>query len=148
MVTSIDVAKLFLSWANQEGDLITNLKMQKLLYYAQAWHLVHFNKPLFNDSIKAWSFGPVVLESYHSFKKFKHSPIRYEENGKETKVFDKNQLEFLQECYGVFVKFSAHQLVNIVHNEAPWKDVYEEGRSNEIGHKAMKDYYTKFLDKK
>jgi uncharacterized phage-associated protein len=52
-VKAIDVAKYFLNWANNKGDLITNLKMQKLLYYAQAWYLVNFKKPLFSDPIEA-----------------------------------------------------------------------------------------------
>ena len=87
MISSVDVANLFLSWANRDGDLITNLKMQKLLYYAQAWHLVYFKKPLFCDSIKAWSFGPIATDAYYAFKKFGYSPIQHKETGSEKEKF-------------------------------------------------------------
>ena len=55
------LAKWFISRVERDsGDDITHLKLQKLLYYAQAWHLAHTNAPLFNKEIKAWTHGPVV----------------------------------------------------------------------------------------
>ena len=98
-ISSVDVANLFLKWANQEGELISNLKMQKLLYFVQAWHLAYFSTPLFIDQIKAWEFGPVVLEAYHYFKKFGYGPIKYKETNKEDKNFTLKQLEFLKAFY-------------------------------------------------
>jgi len=67
-VTAQDVTDLMLYWANRDGDLISNLKLQKLLYYAQAWHLVNFDVPLFGDSIEAWDFGPVIPNVYRQYK--------------------------------------------------------------------------------
>lgn len=144
MKSCFDVADLFLSWANRDGDLISNLKMQKLLYYAQAWHLVHFDKPIFDELIEAWEFGPVIPIAYKVFKKFGSGPIEYKTEGAESEKFSKKQIELLETCYDSFIKFSAHELVNMTHFESPWKNAYENNAS-EIDYKAMKDYYSSLL---
>ena len=48
--------------ANDEGELFSNMKLQKLLYYVQGFHIAVFNRPLFNEDIEAWMYGPVVPE--------------------------------------------------------------------------------------
>lgn len=144
MATAVDVAKVFLLWANAEGDLITNLKLQKLIYYTQAWHLVHFSKPIFDDIIEAWEHGPVIPNLYHSFKRFGYSAIKYKEEGSEESVFTKNQISYLKSVYNTFIKFSAHELVNMSHNEDPWKKATQKA-DKIISHKSMKDFYSNLL---
>jgi len=146
MSSCIDVAKLFLSWANRDGDLITNLKIQKLLYYAQAWHLVHFKKNLFDEPIVAWELGPVVPVAYKEFKRFSFKPIEYKKNDKEEKGFTKEKLSFLNNCYSTFIKFPAHDLVNMSHNEDPWKIAYSTP-SKIISYSSMQEYYSELLKK-
>jgi len=138
---SIDVAKLFLLWARRDGDLITNLKMQKLLYYAQAWHLVFFKRQLFSDAIEAWSFGPVVPEAYRFFKRYKAAPISCEGNDISGEL-TKNQMQFLNDFYGKFIGLSAHELVNISHSEDPWRDAFHKrGPSSIITNESMRSFY-------
>jgi len=146
LIDSIDTAKYFLSKANNDGDLITNLKMQKLLYYAQAWYLVNYGDTLFHEKIAAWNLGPVVPSAYNHFKKFGASPIIYKNTGKEADVFTKKQIEYLDEFYNIFSKFSAHELVNMSHNEPPWKDAFENKEKN-ISNEVIKKYYTNMLAK-
>ncbi|HUZ03805.1 MAG TPA: type II toxin-antitoxin system antitoxin SocA domain-containing protein, partial [Acidobacteriaceae bacterium] len=55
-----DIAKYFIASFQKKNKAISNLKLQKLLYYAQAWHLALYGSPLFSDSIEAWVHGPVV----------------------------------------------------------------------------------------
>ncbi len=70
MICVFDVAEYFLSLADEEaGDFLSNLKLQKLVYYAQGFHLALFNRPLFMAAIHAWQHGPVVPELYHAYKK-------------------------------------------------------------------------------
>lgn len=142
--SALDVAKYFLFKANTEGDLISNLKMQKLLYYAQAWHLVNFDEALFKEAIRPWKLGPVIREVYNEYKKFESSAIIYKSTGLERKLFSDEQSNYLDEFYDIFIKFTAHELVNMSHNEPPWKYAFERGRS-EISHGSMKDYYTILL---
>lgn len=140
-VNAQNVAELFLSWANKDGELITNLKMQKLLYYAQAWHLVNFDKRLFEDPIEAWDLGPVIPQVYRSFKKFRHGPIEHKENGNEEGSFSEKQLSYLREFYNTYIGFKAHELVNMTHNEQPWNTAFETG--SDIDSDEMKAYYVK-----
>lgn len=142
-ISALDVARYFLYKSNTEGDLITNLKMQKLLYYAQAWYLVNHDKPLFRETIRAWALGPVIREVYDEFKRFGASYIVYETTGKEKAPFSKTQLQYLDEFYDVFFKFTAHELVNMTHNEKPWKVAFKNGTN--ISRQSMKQYYTDML---
>ena len=69
MLTCFDVADYFLSKTDEEaGDVISNLKLQKLVYYAQGFTLAVTGKPLFNEEIEAWQHGPVVPDLYHKYK--------------------------------------------------------------------------------
>ena len=132
-LSALDVAKYFLCKAHQEGDLITHLKLQKLLYYAQAWYLVNYDSPLFKEPIRPWTLGPVVKEIYDKFKDFGAKPIDYKPTGKESNIFSEKQKHYLDEFYDIFFKFTAHELVNMSHNESPWKDAFEK-RKIEISH--------------
>ena len=58
---AIDIAKKIICKTDVEhGDTLSNLKLQKLLYYMQGFHLAFFDEPFFNESIEAWTYGPVV----------------------------------------------------------------------------------------
>jgi uncharacterized phage-associated protein len=144
-ISALDVAKYFLNKANTEGDLVTNLKMQKLLYYAQAWYLVNYNAPLFKEPIRPWALGPVIKEVYDEFKEFGYTAIIYKSTGKESNIFSEKQIHYLDEFYDVFSKFTAHELVNMSHNESPWKDAHQK-RKGEISLDAIKEYYTQVLE--
>ena len=141
------VAKYFLNRANHEGDLITNLKMQKLLYYAQAWYLVNFkDKELFEDVIEAWDFGPVIPSVYHQFKEFRHTPIDYDVSDSSIKNIKDEDKEYLEEFYNKFINYSACDLVNMSHNEDPWKEAFNSP-SNVIVANKMREYYTNLYKK-
>lgn len=144
---ALDIAYYFLHKANQDGDTITNLKMQKLLYYAQAWYLVNFNEPLFEDSIEAWPYGPVISKVYHQFKKFKNMPIKYKDTGKEKENFTDKELDYLNQFYNKFIEYSAHTLARATHNDSPWRDAIDEGE-HIIDNRIIKDFYTKQYEKR
>lgn len=140
---AIDIAKYLLYKANQDGEVITNLKMQKLLYYAQAWYLVNFKRPLFEDKIEAWSFGPVIKSVYQKYKEFIHMPIiYYDKKGKILKKFSKKDQEFLNEFYNKFINYTAHDLVSLSHSEEPFIEAYKSS-PNIISLERMKDFYSK-----
>lgn len=122
MTTAMDVARYFLSLNDDEaGDNLSNLKIQKLLYYAQGAHLAITGSPLFLESIEAWQHGPVVPEVYHSFKKFGSGAVELADDD-EIPKFDERVTEILDDVYNVYGQFSAWKLRNMTHGEAPWKD--------------------------
>lgn len=65
-----DIANKFLhrAWMDESSELLSNMKLQKLLYYQQGFHLAYFGTPLFNEDIVAWQYGHVVPEVYDAFK--------------------------------------------------------------------------------
>ena len=118
------VANYILCKASPEiGDAITNLKLQKLLYYSQGFVLAITGKSLFVQPIFAWEHGPVVKEVYDHYKSFKANGIEPEEKGlkyyKELK--DKKLDEIIDEVWEVYGQFSAWKLRNITHSEPPWQ---------------------------
>jgi uncharacterized phage-associated protein len=118
--------------------------MQKLLYYAQAWYLVNFKLPLFGEAIKAWNLGPVIKEIYDAFKKYGASPIKYEVTSREPEVFTNEQINYLDEFYDVFIKLSAHELVNMSHNELPWREALKTAHKT-ISLDSMERYYNSLV---
>ncbi|TAF08655.1 MAG: DUF4065 domain-containing protein [Nostocales cyanobacterium] len=139
MLSCHDVAKYFLAQTNEEaGDLISNLKLQKLLYYAQGFHLALYDEPLFPESIEAWTYGPVVPQVYRAYKKYDSGAIPIPEDIDFSK-YDQQSRELLDEVYSVYGQFSAWKLLSLIHEEEPWKNS-REGNSV-ISHQVMKNHF-------
>ena len=140
-----EIANYFLSLADEEaGDLILNLKLQKLVYYAQGFHLTLFDYPLFEEPIEAWSHGPVIPELYRAFKKFGSGAIPQPEDF-DLAIIDQRSRDLLDEVYNVYGQYSAWKLRNMTHEAAPWLDSYREAPGSVIPHGAMKSYFKTLL---
>ncbi len=138
MLTCFDVADYFLSKTDEEaGDVISNLKLQKLVYYAQGFTLAVTGKPLFNEPIEAWQHGPVVPDLYHKYKDHGAYGIPAPTNVDFSK-FSSEIKEILDEVYDVYGQFSAWKLRNMTHEEAPWKNT-EKG--DVISLSSMSEYF-------
>lgn len=144
MLSCHDVAKYFLSLADEDaGDLISNLKLQKLVYYAQGFHLAIYDEPLFSEPIEAWTHGPVVPDLYHAYKEYGSGFIPIPKDLDDSIYSDKAK-ELLDDVYAVYGQFSAWKLRNMTHEEAPWRDYQPKGT---IPHKALKAYFkTQIVD--
>lgn len=137
MLTSNQVAnQIIVRFDREKGDIISNLKLQKLLYYAQGWNLALNGERLFDANIEGWKVGPVVEEQYHQFKDFQHDAICLE--GKIE--YEKNLiLDTVIEVYG---GISARNLVDMTHNESPWR---ETGQSKVISEESLKEFFIGLL---
>ena len=141
--TADNVAKWFLVNNKARGlgtnvEYITNLKLQKLLYYAQGCHLAIYGKPLFNEPIVAWTYGPVVESVYRTYKRFGDFGIS--EFDTCTDSFSDDEKKILIGTDETFGQFSAWKLVEMTHNEAPWK---ETPRNEIIPVDKIKAYFEK-----
>ncbi|MEG0940037.1 MAG: DUF4065 domain-containing protein [Comamonas sp.] len=120
MTNPINVAAWFINHVDRDsGDSMTPLKLQKLLYYAQAWHLLAFDEPLFQEEMQAWAHGPVVPSVYHEFKTYGFNSIP-EYNGAEE--IDEESERILSQVADIYGEFSAKRLEAMTHMEDPWKD--------------------------
>ena len=70
-----DLAHIVTNFVNQKGDTVSHKKLQKLIYYVEAWNLVHLEEPLINEDFEAWVHGPVVPELYQQLKEFGFNQI-------------------------------------------------------------------------
>lgn len=145
MIRASDAARYFLSLSDEEaGDTISNLKLQKLLYYAQGFHLALFDAPLFGDRIEAWTHGPVVPGIYHDYKAHGSGAIPVPTDFDPLSV-DVQSRELLDEVNEVYGQYSAWKLRNMTHVEPPWRDAYGAGASTTIELAAMKAYFKTLL---
>lgn len=116
-ITPQQVADYIIHFSHEHGDPITNLKLQKLLYYAQAWYLALYDKPLFDDDFEAWVHGPVLPKIYRKYKQFAWNPIT--ENPASVKIPTATKAH-LAEVMTVYGGLTAWDLERTTHQEEPW----------------------------
>lgn len=145
-MTARKVADYFLSLVEKEaGDAMTNLKLQKLVYYAQGFWLALNGKPLFADPIQAWEHGPVVPALYRDFKVHGRSAIPSSANFNAAD-YPPDVRALLDEVNSVYGQYSAWKLRSLTHSEPPWVDAYTESPSTEIFHNSMQVYFAGLLN--
>lgn len=153
----LDIARYIINYNNQHGCGISNLKLQKILYFVQAAFLVNKSEPCFYEDIEAWDFGPVVPEIYHEFKMYGSNDIPhindyidYSKGIWEAKkvIFNENIISgddkklldnMIEQCN----QHSANDLVRITHGQAPWQNAYNRGFNNIISKESIKNFFIK-----
>jgi uncharacterized phage-associated protein len=134
-----DIARYILSLANPEENDISNLKLQKLCYYAQGLCSAMRGSPLFEERIYAWDHGPVVEVLYHEYKPFRASPIPVPEfDSSKIAAADKTAITDVVEHFG---QFSAWALRNMTHEERPWAEAYKRATGSEIAVQSMVEFF-------
>ena len=138
-----DVANFFVSVFQKAGEPLTNLKLQKLLYYAQGWHLALKGFPLFEERIEAWPHGPVVPPVYGAFKQYQWNPIVGEVSEPNLTEDTVAHLREVMDTYGVH---GAYYLEKLSHQESPWLDARGDLNqtdfcNNVISQEAMREFF-------
>ncbi|MFR3484718.1 MAG: Panacea domain-containing protein [Clostridia bacterium] len=144
----IDVANFFIDLAiNIDDDSVTNLKIQKLLYFSQGYALAKLGKPLFSDNIEAWEMGPVVPAVYSALKQNGRNPIPHTVGEFSEEVFSNDELDLLLGINEKYGQYTASKLVDMSHDTDPWKDNYcPENRHANISNESIKDYFSRLPD--
>lgn len=139
---ALDIAKKLIFKAQNDepngGERLTNLKLQKLLYYQQGFHLAAFGTPLFAEDVEAWMYGPVVPVVYDTFSEYGSSALPKEKY--DTPLQDEEEVLF-NEVYDAYREFSAIGLMNRTHTEKPWIDAVPHDRGTVIPLESMKSYF-------
>lgn len=129
--------------AREDGDSITNMKLQKLLYYFQGFHLAAFDEVLFNDRIEAWEHGPVVPKVWRELNPFGRDPIRMVASDRDL-GFQGKRLRLMTNVYEVYGQYSPWRLRRQTHKEPPWKLARRRGEDTgdyEITHDSMRRFF-------
>lgn len=139
MYDAFDVACYIVNKCIDNGKPVSNLKLQKMLYYAQAAFLVE-DKKLFNNEISAWRYGPVVEEVYYYFKKNVNKPITKKISPDEYLILDSRDSEIVDKVIEAKNQYDAFELVKDTHDESPWKSAINKG-NNTISNIDIKNYF-------
>lgn len=141
MATVHDVAAYILRARGQ----MTAMKLQKLVYYSQAWSLVWDEKPLFGERIEAWINGPVVPDLYAMHRgNFEVSPPFPNGKPEALEAVQRETLDAVLRSYG---DRTSQWLSDLTHSEAPWRDARRGLAPDQRGHAeitqaAMAEYYS------
>ena len=142
-VSVFDVAAFILE-KQPKKDPITAWKLQKLVYYCQAWSLVWDEQPLFKEKILAWANGPVVKELYAQHKGSFYVPRLSKGNPKHLSANQKDNIVHVLKAYGVK---TAQWLSDLTHMETPWIEARKGLKPGERGEVEIKlstmlEYYS------
>lgn len=157
MYEALDVAKYVVQYCNEKKYPISNLRLQKLLYFIQATFIQEKNELCFRDDMECWEYGPVCPEVYSFFRRFGSSSIPFE---KFYTVYNRVSNQFIKEIFDM--KFnsaydkelidsvieqlrgeSVYRLVEITHKQKPWLENYKHNFNNKISKESMVDYFGK-----
>lgn len=151
MVHSCVVANEFINLSLKDGPLLTNMQIQKLVYFAHVIYAVkHAGNRLIDEDWFAWTFGPVEKKLYQALQKYGSAPISSEieldplSKGQATSDKEKKVIEKVYNTYG---KYSAFQLSELTHiRNGPWYTTwYGNGKFQVIPHQLIFEYYSSKL---
>jgi uncharacterized phage-associated protein len=167
-MTAKTLVRYVIAFLNRKGDQVSNKKIQKLLYYIEAWHLVHFSSPLIDEEFEAWVYGPVIPSVYRDLKKYGYDNLSLaskttgksmddEELETEINNFPKesglntDQVSLINDVLLKYGNLSSQQLEFLTHSEDPWKvargDIPPNVNSSSIIDKnQMVAFYSKMID--
>lgn len=149
MFKATTIANEIVRQCHKNGFDVSNLKLQKLLYFVQAYSLAEFDEPIFSQKIEAWEYGPVIPEVYQYFKIYGPNPIpenhyfsRIDQS--ERSSLTSNAKTSVSEILKQLGSLDAFELVKISHEDgSPWHQVYNAKVSGiEISRQSIKDYYS------
>ncbi len=150
------VANYFVQRAEAQGKPLTPIQAIKLVYFAHGWCLGLYERPLIDDEVEAWDYGPVVRPVYDAFKRFGNQPIT--ELAKETRFlepgasrrdvsanFSDEDRTLLDKIWATYGKFKGFQLSNLTHLPGtPWDVIYKEhGQNAIIPDELIAEYFRK-----
>lgn len=138
--SALEIAKYVINHEHKEHREITNLRLQKLLYFVQAKILVETGKPCFDDEMEAWEYGPVVPVVYNEYKGYGNLPIIEKQNVSE-KIADIIQ-GYMSEILNYFSDTPTFELVQITHGQTPWIEAKKNGLHSKISVESIKNFFT------
>lgn len=142
-LSALDIANFYVQLANSLPETeITNLKLNKLCYYAQAWSLVRLGTPLFDDVVEAWEYGPVLPKVYHTYKVCGKGPIAEAADYFDESRLSSEELSLLTDVYLTYGKYTPYELISMTHRPCePWQAVYDDSEDKPISVDMIRSYF-------
>lgn len=154
MYDALTIARYIINYSNERGYGVTNLKLQKLLYFVQAAFLKIYEQACFTEDMQAWDMGPVVPEVYREFKRYgnrdiptvtEYEGIGYDFSGEKTpfddSVISEEHKEIIRFIVELFKDHAAFMLVDITHKQNAWKKAYRKRQNYPLDLNDLKDVF-------
>jgi uncharacterized phage-associated protein len=148
MATASEVSRYIIRYFQEAGDPVTNLKLQKLLYYVQGWSLAIRDQPAFNEPMQAWVHGPVQPAIYGTYKQYRWNPIV---EVISDPVIDGDLKDVINQVLQAYGTDSGYELEIRTHQEIPWIQARgdipsDEESTNTIEQDVMKTFFIGLRD--
>ena len=126
MSNVINISNYIIKYCMEKEYKITNLRLQKILYYVQGYFFKAYDQPAFLEEIVAWPYGPVVPEAYYNFCSFGRDDLcLYENIEYDFSSISKEEKKYINTIVDICSSISVTELVNKTHSEEPWKTTQE-----------------------
>lgn len=150
----LDVSQYVIKYSNEQDYGISNLKLQKILYFIQVYFLLEKDEPCFDDKIEAWDIGPVIPDVYDKYKQYANGGIPTEDYF----IIDKNNVwdskrakyqdiitdadkQLINKVVDKFADRSVLGLTVLTQKQSPWINAYNQKHGNEITTHALRLYF-------
>ncbi len=142
--TADEVADAIIAFGLDHGDYVSNLRLQRLLYYMQGWYLALHGEPLFDDRIEAWMNGPVVPTVFRRFKPFGHRPLEVPVTYDDLPAA---LVEHIRDVWDAYGDSSGYHLERMSMSEPPWQNARvgvsnTDACENALSVQDMKDFFS------
>ncbi len=151
MHSARSIANSFLDIANIAGKQLTNMQLQKLVYFAHGWHLALKGEPLLTDAVKAWTFGPVIPPLYNSLRMYGTGivtePIKRKnlDTGEIAEVREPESeyvKSLLQRTWQVYGHMTGSQMSYLTHESGtPWEIAWKKEKFSIISDELIRQHF-------
>lgn len=148
MTTALAVAQTFLDMAEQEGRRLTNMHLQKLVFFAHGVHLAAFDgEPLIEESVRAWDFGPVIPPLYERLRRFGSGTVDVSlaPNTRDRLDPTGHEMQAIRSVWNAYKSYDGWSLSKISHVKGgPWDVVWNSqgNRYGDIPNELIRTYYS------
>lgn len=126
MYPVLEVAQYIIWYCDRQNYIVSNLKLQKILYYIQAEFLVVRKTACFLEAIEAWTIGPVVPKVYHKYGAFGNPYIPYVNEPDDFSISYGDRV-LIGDIVDACAPYTTSQLTEITRHQSPWMDTYHAG---------------------
>lgn len=141
MYDALKIAEYVIRYSTSKGTPVSNLRLQKVLYFIQAEFMVSKKYICFDDKIEAWDLGPVIPKVYRKYKVFGASSIPVDNKENSVNCIKGEDIETINEIIDNCNKYSTSTLVEITHHQDPWINAHNSCFSKEISTKSLYEFF-------
>lgn len=140
--SSLAVANALLKIANNEGKQLSNMQLQKLVFFAHGYNLAFLETPLTLDVAKAWTFGPVYPVLYECLRQYGRDTVVAPISTLDEIPEQSQEMQVIRSVWNAYKDYSAFQLSSVSHNSgSPWDRIWKINKFGEIPNQIIKEYY-------